>query len=102
MQRPAQDLKCGDVFRYRNNHYLTLLNFTDSRHAQTIITAVLESDYNNRSRLDRVTSLRLLRSQHLEVVAHHHLDLIKLEAQVEELTPAEVAELDQWLGQRSA
>ncbi len=36
----VQDLKCGNVFEFRKETYIALSNFTDTRHTQTIITAL--------------------------------------------------------------
>lgn len=38
------ELKCGDVFTFREVDYVCLLNFIDDRTSQSMVTAILEKD----------------------------------------------------------
>ncbi len=72
-KKNAEDLKCGDVFVYLKDNWVALSNFTDERHTQTIITAVLE---NNISKpLKGVSVFRFFRTCKLEIVGKRKLKL---------------------------
>lgn len=72
-KKEAQNLRCGDVFLFRDNLYVCLMSFTDRRHTQTIITAVEQQDSG--IPMTRITALRLYRTFEMPVCHHIKLSL---------------------------
>lgn len=65
MKKNVEDLKCGDVFTFRDVAYLCLMSFTDNRHSQTIVTAVRPPGQNppwTKLTPNTVYALRLFRT----------------------------------------
>ena len=67
----AEDLKRGDVFTFRKVSYLSLSNFTDRRHTQTIVTAVPVGV----KEYEQIVVLRLFRTFGVHVTAKTKIDL---------------------------
>jgi len=80
----AEDLKCGDIFKFRDKIYLCLLSFTDCRHTQTIVTA---TPYLPKG--DGVVCFRLMRTFKVEVIGKKETTLTVIENTIAELGTCE-------------
>lgn len=93
--KDAQDLKCGDVFIFRDKYYITLVNVTDMRHSQTIITAIAEDDVQISS--TNVACLQLFRTFQVSVVKHVNIKLTRLHNERDEITEEDESRLQKML-----
>lgn len=75
-KKNAQDLKCGDVFDFRGSTYGVLSSFTDSRHTQTIITALELGDATKAiGKVKEVIVFRLFRTFKVDVTGRKEITL---------------------------
>lgn len=93
--KDAQDLKCGDVFIFRDKYYIALVNVTDIRHAQTVITAIAEDDVQVSS--TNVTYLQLFRTFQVSVIRHVDMKLTRLSNERHEVTEEDENRLEKML-----
>jgi len=85
----AEDLKCGDVFTFRGDSYVALAQFSDNRHVQTVVVAILAEDYAVPLKTHKtVVALQLIRTLELDVTGR-----VGLKLTVATLTAAEAAGL---------
>jgi hypothetical protein len=75
----AEDIRCGDIFRFRGKKMLCLSNCTDSRHVTTFLTCT-EDDGSD----DHIFVCRVIRTFRLEVVGSTNLQITVLENTREE------------------
>jgi hypothetical protein len=91
--KSAQDLKCGDVFIFRESIYVSLSNHTDERHTVTISTCWKVSNPLISNKME-IASIVLFRTFKVTVVGQSSIILEKLSNKPEELTEGMVAELE--------
>ena len=81
----AQDLKCGDVFLFRNITYLTLSSVTEIRTTHTLITCSTDKD--------DPTTIRFFRTFPVSVTETITMSLEVLHNTRDEITPEMESEL---------
>ena len=87
----VEDLKCGDTFVFRDKQYIALMNFTDMRHTQTIITAIPVQKIG--SPITEVVVLRLFRTFRVQRVTKRDIKLTILENTEQEITKEIIQDL---------
>jgi hypothetical protein len=74
----AEDICCGDIFRFRSKELVCLSNCTDSRHVTTVLTCF------ERGGDDHIFVCRVMRTFRLEVVGRKEMKITVLENTREE------------------
>lgn len=87
-KKNAEDLKTGDVFFFRDKLYVSLSNFTDFRHTQTIVTAV-----GREQTVSEITVFRFFRTFKVPVVHKAQLKIHVMDNDHHEITQADLDEL---------
>jgi hypothetical protein len=83
MMTMVEEVRCGDVFRFRGEQYVCLSCFTDRRHTQTILTCVRHAKHLRCD--EEVIVFRLFRTFEVNVE-----DRLGIFIRVEENTAEEV------------
>ncbi len=85
----AYDLKCGDVFIFRDVIYVALLCNTDERHTTTFVTALPED-----LSVKLIISIRFFQTFKVAVTGHLPLELIKLDNTEDEITSQDLLDFE--------
>lgn len=96
----VEDLKCGDCFTFQRTRWVCLLNFTDKRHTQTVLTCINEKLYKSPSGHGdpcKIVAMRLVRTFEVEVHIRYPIELQVLENTQEEVKGLPAPEIgDKW------
>jgi len=87
VEKDAQDLHCGDWFRFREADFLCLSVVTDERHTSTFVTCLLGRDARGPCRAVQV--IHFFRTKRVLVLGHFPLSLHAHHLEREEISDDE-------------